>query len=73
MNTGKKTSLDYAKERMEEILASHKPTPLTPSQEEDVERVLEEARSYCKERGLITKEEMAVYRNSMQSANYSYE
>ena len=31
MQSGKKSCLDYAKERMEEILAIHKPTPLTPS------------------------------------------
>ncbi len=73
MNKGKKVCLDYAKERMEEILATHKPTPLTPSQEEDVERVLEEARKFYKERGLITEEEMATYRKNMKSPNYPNE
>jgi len=58
---------------MEEILATHKPTPLTPSQEEDVERILEEARKYYKDRGLITDEEMKTYRRSMKSTNYPYE
>jgi trimethylamine--corrinoid protein Co-methyltransferase len=73
MNTGKKSCLDYARERMEEILATHKPTPLTPSQEEDVERILEEARNCYKEKGLITEEEMAKYRESMKSPNYPHE
>jgi trimethylamine--corrinoid protein Co-methyltransferase len=73
MNTGKKTCLDYARERMEEILATHKPMPLTHGQEEDVERVLKEARKHYKERGLITDEEMATYEKSMQSPNYPYE
>ena len=73
MDTGKKSCLDYAKERMEEILATHKPTPLTPSQEGDVERILEEARKYYEERGLISEEEMATYRESMKSPNYPYE
>lgn len=73
MDTGKKSCLDYAKERMEEILTTHKPTPLTPSQEEDIERILEEARKYYKERGLISEEEMAIYRESMKSPNYPYE
>jgi trimethylamine--corrinoid protein Co-methyltransferase len=72
MDTGKKSCLDYAKERMEEILATHKATPLTPSQEGDVERILEEARKYYEERGLISEEEMATYRESMKSANYPY-
>ena len=73
MNTGKKGCLDYARDRMEDILATHKPTPLTPGQEEDIERILEEARSYYKERGLIPDDEMATYRNSMKSPNYPYE
>ena len=59
--TGKKSALDYAKERMEEILATHKPKPLTSSQEEEVERVLEEARAYYRKKGLISDEEWAVY------------
>ena len=73
MSTGKKSCLDYAKERMEEILATHKPTPLTPGQEEDVERILEEARQYYKESGMISEEEMATYRESMKSPSYPYE
>jgi trimethylamine--corrinoid protein Co-methyltransferase len=73
MKGGKKSCLDYARERMEEILATHKPTPLTPSQEEDVERILEEARKYYREKGLISADEMATYRESMKSANYPYE
>jgi len=72
MKSGKKSCLDYAKERMEEILATHKPTPVTPSQEEDIERILEEARKYYKEKGLITEEEMATYRESMKSPDYPY-
>ena len=71
--SGKKSCLDYARERMEEILATHKPTPLTPSQEEDIERILEEARKYYKEKGLISEEEMATYKESMKSPNYPYE
>jgi trimethylamine--corrinoid protein Co-methyltransferase len=72
MKSGKKSCLDYARERMEEILATHKPTPLAPSQEEDIERILEEARKYYREKGLITEEEMATYRESMKSPDYPY-
>jgi len=50
MEKGKKSALDYAEERMEEILATHEPKPLTPSQEEDIERVLEEAREFYRKR-----------------------
>jgi len=38
---------------VEEILATHKPKPLSPSQDEEIERILEEARAYYKKRGLI--------------------
>ncbi|MFC2017553.1 hypothetical protein ACFLUD_03985, partial [Chloroflexota bacterium] len=53
MEKGKKSALDYAKERVEEILATHKPKPLTASQDEEIERILREARTYYKKRGLI--------------------
>ncbi len=53
MESGKKSALDYAKERMEEILATHKPEPLTPKQEEDVGRILEEARQYYRGKGMM--------------------
>ena len=53
MESGKKSALDYARERMEEILATHKPEPLTPKQEEDVARILEEARQYYRSNGLM--------------------
>ena len=73
MTTGKRTCIDYARERMEEILANHKPTPLTPSQEDAVERVLEEARIHYHKQGLITDDEMRYYRETMKSPNYPYE
>lgn len=73
MKAGKKSSLNYARERMKEILATHKATSLTPGQEEEIERILEEARKYYKERDLMSQEEIATYRKSMKSANYPYE
>lgn len=47
---GKKTCVDLARERMEEILATHEPTPLTPAQHEDIDRILGEAKEYFKKR-----------------------
>lgn len=48
---GKKAAIDLAKEKMEEILATHKVSiPLNASQEEEIERILAEARKYYKER-----------------------
>jgi trimethylamine--corrinoid protein Co-methyltransferase len=53
MKKGKKSCLGYAKEKMEEILAKHKPTPLTGSQERDIEKILEDARKFYKEKGML--------------------
>jgi len=48
---GKKTCIDLAKEKMEEILTSYKLSmPLTDSQEADIEKILEEAKRYYKEK-----------------------
>jgi len=69
----KKSAIDYARQKMEEILATHKPVPLTPKQEEDVERILEEARQYYHKKELISDEEMVKYRKSMKSSGYPYE
>ena len=72
MKAGKKSALDYAKERTEEILATHNPIPLTPGQENDIERILKEAREYYKKQDLISDEEWAVYMNSLRSPNYPF-
>jgi trimethylamine--corrinoid protein Co-methyltransferase len=51
--TGKKTALDYARTRVEQILESHRVPPLSPAQEEDLDRVLADARRYYREKGLM--------------------
>lgn len=53
LNTGKKTVLDIAKKRYEEILATHKPTSLTAEQDKEIDRILKEATDYYKKKGLI--------------------
>jgi trimethylamine--corrinoid protein Co-methyltransferase len=50
---GKKTALDYARARVEEILAKHEAPPLTSAQDEELERILADARHYYRERGLM--------------------
>ncbi|MDI7275145.1 MAG: trimethylamine methyltransferase family protein [Anaerolineae bacterium] len=50
---GKVGALDYARRRVEEILASCQPEPLAPGQEEDLERILEEARRYYRAKALM--------------------
>lgn len=50
LQKGKKQALDYAQERVEAILAEPKERYLTPEQESDLERILQEARAYYQER-----------------------
>jgi trimethylamine--corrinoid protein Co-methyltransferase len=74
IKTGKKDCLDYAKERMKEILATHKVSiPLTPSQEEDIKRILNEAREYYRKQGMISDEEWGVYKKKvLKSPDYPF-
>ena len=48
-------------ESVAEILETHRPTPLTASQEEAVADVLQEARDYYRGKGLITDSEWTTY------------
>jgi trimethylamine--corrinoid protein Co-methyltransferase len=73
MKEGKKDCIDLAKERMEEILATHKvDPPLTPGQEEDIERILNEARKYYRDKGQISDTEWTLYLKDLKSKNYPY-
>lgn len=63
INSGKKKALDNARQIMEEILASHKvDPPLTAGQEQAIEDILNEARSYYRKKGLITAAEWEAYK-----------
>jgi len=46
-------SVDYAKERMKQILQTHKPIPLNDEQEREIQKILDRARKYYEEKGLI--------------------
>ncbi len=60
---GKKTGIDYAKEIMKEILSTHKvDPPLTASQEEEIERILIEARQFYRKNNLISDKEWEEYK-----------
>jgi trimethylamine--corrinoid protein Co-methyltransferase len=67
IKTGKKDALALAKEKMQEILATHEPMPLTPAQEQVIEDVLNEARSYYKKQGLISDPEWSEYMKTLKS------
>ena len=53
INEGRKTIVDKASERMEKILATHKPHPITAEQDKDIERILEDARQHYRKKGLL--------------------
>ena len=73
LKIGKKDCLALAKEKYEQILATHKvDPPLTDGQEEDIERILKEAREYYRKKGLITDTEWKAYMKDLESPNYPY-
>lgn len=65
---GKRDALGLAKERVEEVLITHEPKPLTAEQERSIKDVLSEAREYYRKKGLISDEEWAVYIRNLESA-----
>jgi trimethylamine--corrinoid protein Co-methyltransferase len=48
---GRKTALDLARERMDQLVKNHEiSVPLTAGQEEDIDKILQEARGYYRDR-----------------------
>jgi trimethylamine--corrinoid protein Co-methyltransferase len=67
VRSGKKDALALAKERMDQILATHKPTPLTADQEQSIEGILQEARQFYRDKNLISDEEWSIYMKTLAS------
>lgn len=67
IKSGKKDALVLAQERMEEILATHQPKPLSSDQEQAIEDILNDAREYYRKKDLITDEEWSVYMKTLMS------
>ena len=53
MANGKRTALDYAREKMETVLAGPQPCALKSNHEEEIEKILEDARKYYKKQGKL--------------------
>jgi len=53
IQAGSKTIVQKAKERVQEILATHEPTPLPEDQAKAIDEILEEATSYYKQKGML--------------------
>jgi trimethylamine--corrinoid protein Co-methyltransferase len=67
VRSGKKDALALAQERMAEILATHKPIPLTPAQEQAIEDILNEARKFYRERGTISDGQWSEYIKALET------
>ena len=61
VTTGKKDMLDHAREKVEEILETHQPIPLTVSEAQAIEDSLKDARTHYRKQGVITDEEWSLY------------
>jgi trimethylamine--corrinoid protein Co-methyltransferase len=53
LHTGKRTMIDRAAERMRSILETHKPEPMPPGADAEIDRILAEARDFYRKKGLL--------------------
>jgi trimethylamine--corrinoid protein Co-methyltransferase len=67
---GKVDIITRAKQKIQEILKTHKPKPLTDREEQIISSIMKEAREYYKKKGLISDEEWSIYMKSLESAGY---
>lgn len=73
VDSGKKNTLDLARDKMEDILKNYKYPQLTESQENEIEYILNDARQYYRKNGMISEEEWAVYQEDINSPKYPFE
>ncbi len=63
MSSGRPAALDHAQEKVQEIMATHRPLPLTAAQEDAIEAILGEARDYYRREGFISDQEWTAYQS----------
>ena len=51
--SGRKSIIDRAKERMEQIKSTHKAVPMPSESDREIDKILKEARKFYKEKGLL--------------------
>jgi trimethylamine--corrinoid protein Co-methyltransferase len=61
VTSGKPDMLSRARDKVEEILGTHRPLPLTAEEERGVEGILDEARRYYRDRDAIGDDEWSAY------------
>ena len=72
LEADKKDCIAYAVERMEHIIETHKPEPLSDSEEDSIEKILEEARKYYRKKDLLSDKEWDAYKEDITSPEYPY-
>jgi trimethylamine--corrinoid protein Co-methyltransferase len=53
LTKGRKTTIDLARERMEQILSTHQVQPISAEQDKSIDRILDEARRHYRKKGLM--------------------
>ena len=69
---GSKKAIDHAREKMEEIISTHKTEMVSPQQEQAIEDILKDARDHYRKQGLISDADWKVYQEDLASPNYPY-
>ena len=65
---GKIDMVTRAKHKVQEILETHEPLPLTASEEQIIADIMKEAREYYRKKGLISDAEWSVYMETLKEA-----
>ena len=66
--SGRKDMLDRAREKVQDILATHQPRPLTDCEEEAVEDILNRARAHYRGKGVIPDAEWSTYMEALSDS-----
>jgi len=72
IKSGKKNTLRLAMDKVEDILANHKPISLTNRHEQEIENILKDARNYYRKNGLIKDDEWHLYQKSLALDTYPF-
>lgn len=68
VQSGKPSLLTRAREKVDYILATHKPTALSGDQEDAIAEILAEARQHYRAQGLIAEEEWGPYMDALEAS-----
>jgi len=69
---GSKKAIDHAREKIEEIISTHKTEMVSPQQEQAIEDILKDAREHYRKKGFISDEDWKLYQEDLASPNYPY-